>query len=154
MLRRRVRAFPVAIGIALATASAGRAAEPAPYATYCAGCHQSNGRGGPTAPRLAGRATAIAKTVRGRPYLADVLLNGLSGPIRADGRAFDAVMPAYGHLSDAEVAGVLNELLRLAGPPTPRAFTSAEIAAQRRLGRRTPEAMAATRSRLPTTPGF
>jgi len=153
-MSRRLACLSVVLALALPPAGPAAAAEPGPYASQCAACHQANGRGGPIAPRLAGRAGAAARTSSGRSYLIGVLLHGLSGPLTVDGRAMNGVMPAYAHLTDAEVAAALNDLLRFGPTPIPRAFTAHEVAAQRRLEARPPGAMAAARRRLPPSPGF
>jgi len=39
-----------------------------------------------------------------------VLLNGMSGEITVNGKVFEGEMPSFGHLTDAEIAAVVNYL--------------------------------------------
>ena len=70
----------------------------------CTQCHQVNGAGIPGAfPPLDG-----AERVSGPPHvLAAILLHGLHGPIQVKGQTFNGDMPAWGQLSDEEIAGVI-----------------------------------------------
>ena len=79
----------------------------------CAGCHQANGQGVPGAfPPLAKELPLIvAKGDAGRQFLIQVVLFGVQGPIVAQGKTYNSAMPPYGHLSDADVAAVLNYAL-------------------------------------------
>lgn len=103
----------------------------------CAGCHGADGRGrAGYYPPLAGNPD-LARDVA-FPVL--VVLHGLAGAIEVGGTAYDAVMPAFDQLSDAEVAAVVNYVRSAwgnarASPP----------------GSSTPEAVAARRAR-PMTP--
>jgi mono/diheme cytochrome c family protein len=122
------------------------------FAAQCSMCHQKNGAGLPGQfPRLAGRVPQIASSPGGRRYLAMVLINGLYGPITVDGRAISGLMPAAGALSDQAIADVLNHALTLPGSAKKvAAFTAAEIAAVRAIGRKSGSEVAAERSRLVT----
>jgi len=81
------------------------------YASNCTSCHGVDGRGRPGSfPPLAGNPD-LAKNAQ-FPVL--VLLHGLSGPIEVNGARFDGAMPPFDHLSDAEIAAVVNHL-RAAG---------------------------------------
>ncbi|MGA0607371.1 c-type cytochrome [Phenylobacterium sp. VNQ135] len=142
------------VGLLASLLVAATPASAAEYALTCGGCHGAKGAGGPGAPRLAGRLGAAASTTEGRAYVAGVLLHGLTGPVVVDGRTVRSVMPAYGHLSDADIAELLNQVLRLAPARRAPDFTEREIARQRRLGARTPDAMAMARRRLRPIPGF
>ncbi|MCC7340740.1 MAG: cytochrome c [Bryobacterales bacterium] len=70
----------------------------------CTQCHQVNGAGIPGAfPPLDG-----AERVSGPPHvLAAILLHGLHGPLQVKGQTYNGDMPAWGQLSDEEIAGVL-----------------------------------------------
>jgi mono/diheme cytochrome c family protein len=73
------------------------------YNTYCASCHQQDGRG------TDGRYPPLAGTdwVTGdKRRLIGVLLNGLEGPIEVKGETYNSVMPQHSFLSDEEVAEV------------------------------------------------
>lgn len=75
---------------------------------YCATCHQADGRGLPAAqfPPL-----AQAEWVTGNPErLIDIALNGLTGPIRVNGKDYPGHVPMTqfrGLLNDEEMAAVL-----------------------------------------------
>lgn len=108
------------------------------YATVCAACHQPNGQGMPGAfPALAGHAPTLLARPGGRNYLAHVVLYGLEGPITANGKPFNAAMPAWGEtLSDEQLAGALDYVLHSwdndkALPAGFQPFGPADIAAAR-----------------------
>lgn len=70
----------------------------------CAACHGQDGAGSANFPPLA----ANPRVVEEDPdYLIRIVLHGLRGPLEVDGRSYDALMPAWGQLSDDEIAGVL-----------------------------------------------
>jgi mono/diheme cytochrome c family protein len=103
----------------------------------CAGCHGPAGQGVPgLAPPLAGHADDLHAAEGGRAYLTHVLLYGLQGPIVVEGNTYNGVMPAWGHLSDAEIASVLNYIVTAeAGTSADfRAYTPDDIATERELG--------------------
>jgi len=76
----------------------------------CAGCHQATGTGVTGAfPPLAGELPRLAAAGEvGRLFPVKVLLFGLQGPIKAQGKAYNGAMPSFGWLSDADIAAVLN----------------------------------------------
>lgn len=87
------------------------------YDTNCALCHQRAGVGlTGQFPRLAGRVGEIATSREGRRYLMEVALFGMAGKVEVDGVAIVGVMPAFGTLSDEDLASVLNYLIALEGP--------------------------------------
>lgn len=93
----------------LAQAEAAPAAAPgeAVFTANCAACHQANGQGVPGAfPPLAGHAADLAAADRSYPLA--VVLHGLQGPISVAGTTYNGVMPAWGQLSDEQIAEVLN----------------------------------------------
>lgn len=86
---------------------------PAIFAARCAACHQADAAGTPgLAPSLASTLGARAARPAGRAYLMQVLLAGMNGPISSQGQQFNGFMPAFGELSDAELAAVLNHVLQ------------------------------------------
>ncbi|OUJ04417.1 cytochrome c [Acetobacter malorum] len=101
------------------------------YGTNCGICHHG-GDGMPGAvPPLVGRIDRIASTPEGRKYLADVLMNGVSGPIKANGQPYEAEMPPFRYLQDEQVAQILTWLSsRGQTSPAPQ-ITTADIAAAR-----------------------
>jgi cytochrome c oxidase subunit II len=104
------------------------------YAANCASCHGPAGAGIPGAfPPVAGHAAEIAARDGGRGYLIDAMLYGLMGPIVVNGVSYNGVMPAWGQLSDADIAAVLDHIVALDGPAA-APFTADEVAAQRGRG--------------------
>lgn len=79
------------------------------YLANCAACHQPRGSGlRGSVPPLAGNVSSLLATVDGRNYLINALLYGVSGPVTVAGERFDGLMPSWRHLSDAQLASVLN----------------------------------------------
>jgi mono/diheme cytochrome c family protein len=71
----------------------------------CAACHGADGKGQPGYfPPLAGNPDLFKDPVF--PVL--VVLNGIGGPITVEGKNYNGSMPAFNHLSDAEIAAVVN----------------------------------------------
>lgn len=75
------------------------------YNNYCASCHKADGTGiAGTFPPLKG-----AEQVKGdKKDLIRIVLHGLSGPITVLGKQYDMEMPAFGFLSDQDVADVVD----------------------------------------------
>lgn len=98
------------------------------YAAHCAACHQANGQG------LAGAFPPLAESdylVSGGPEVAiNVVLYGLSGPIKVNGKDFNSVMPNLSYLSDDEVADILTFVFNSWGNPGGE-VDSEEVAAAR-----------------------
>ena len=70
----------------------------------CSGCHGSTGSGdGNQFPPLAGSEWVTGNTDR----LAQIILNGLSGPIDVAGKTYNGNMPAQAPLTAAELAAVM-----------------------------------------------
>lgn len=74
------------------------------YNTYCATCHQADGKGdGTRFPPLEN-----SEFVKGdKRRLINIVLNGLSGPITVNGVGYNEVMPANSYLSDDQIALIL-----------------------------------------------
>jgi glucose/arabinose dehydrogenase/mono/diheme cytochrome c family protein len=73
------------------------------YNTYCAACHQYNGKGdGTRFPPLEGSEWVTGDKKR----LLKVLLEGLNQPISVKGVAYNGLMPAHQFLNDEEIAAV------------------------------------------------
>ena len=74
------------------------------YGRNCVGCHQPDGRGlTGNFPPLTGNAN-----VQDAAYVEDVIRNGKQGELVVDGVTYDGVMPAFGQLSDEEIAAVID----------------------------------------------
>lgn len=101
----------------------------------CAACHMANGMGLPGAfPPLAGHAPELYVADRTYPIL--VLLYGVMGQIQVDGTPYNGLMPAHGHLGDAELAAILNHVMTAFGneellPDDFTPFEAADVAAER-----------------------
>ena len=89
-------------GVAGAAAPDGKAI----FLANCAGCHAASGVGGGPFPPLAGNSDV---TEPDTATLIATVLNGRSGPIKANGRTYAGTMPAWkGQLSNAAIAAVLS----------------------------------------------
>lgn len=127
MMRRIAILFSLA-GLAVA-GQATAADDGATIYKRCAACHLANGAGVPGAfPPLKTDVRALAGTAAGRRYLALVVIRGVSGPITVEGKAYRGMMPAQAGLNDAQVAAVLNHVVR---GGSAKAFTPREIAGYR-----------------------
>ncbi|TLX71974.1 cytochrome c [Labilibacter sediminis] len=79
------------------------------YNRNCKVCHQPGAKGVP------GIYPPVINTKRvngDSKYLINVLLNGLSGEMKVEGKKYNGVMAPYRNLSDQEIADVLNYLRR------------------------------------------
>ncbi len=74
------------------------------FAGTCSTCHQANGAGLPGVfPPLAKSDWLLANPKRS----IDVVLHGLSGPVKVNGQDYNSVMPPMSQLTDDEVANIL-----------------------------------------------
>ena len=111
----------------------------------CSGCHGPAGKGQPGYfPPLAGNGD-IQKD-RAFPVL--VVLNGLSGPIKVEGQAFNGSMPALDHLSDAEIAAVVNHIRTAWGNQSQLQPVTATLVAKERKRSMTPADVHAYRGKM------
>ncbi len=107
----------------------------AAYNANCLACHQVTGEGLPGAfPPLKGHIVDLYKA--DPKYLVNLLIYGMQGEIEIDGATYNGIMPAWGLLSDQEIADTLNYELHswgndalLPGDFVP--YTAADIAAER-----------------------
>ncbi|MGY2895374.1 c-type cytochrome [Deinococcus sp. UYEF24] len=124
-------------GASLATAQS----SPGLFTANCASCHQTTGKGIPGAfPPLAGHFPAIL-AADGRKYTINVLLYGLNGAIKVNGKTYNGVMPGFAQLSDADLAALLNEVStswKNTLPDTQKPYTAGEVNAER-ASKKTPE---------------
>lgn len=107
------------------------------YAANCAACHQLTGAGLPGVfPPLAGHSITLYQAEGGRAYLIDVMLYGLQGQITVNGTNYNGLMPAWAHLSDEQIAAVINHSVAgfAEAPEGFDAIREAEVAAQRGQG--------------------
>ena len=99
------------------------------FAGTCSTCHQGNGAG------LPGVFPPLAKSdwLAANPKRAiDVVLHGMSGPVKVNGQDYNSVMPPMSQLTDDEVANILTYVLGSWGNAGGR-VTKAEVAEQRKL---------------------
>jgi len=74
----------------------------------CSVCHQDNGQGLPDVfPPLAQSDYLLKNPKRG----IEIALNGLTGPVTVNGKAFNSVMPPMSQLNDDEIANILTYVL-------------------------------------------
>lgn len=72
------------------------------FSTNCAGCHQANGAGVPGAfPPLAGN-----PNLADAEHVVKTVIHGLASGVEVNGVKYTQPMPAFGQLSDEEVAAV------------------------------------------------
>ena len=78
----------------------------------CVGCHQPTGLGVPGIfPKLTAHAADLYNTQGGRDYLMKVVLYGVQGEVLIEDTLYNGEMPNWAHLSNAEIAAVLNYIL-------------------------------------------
>jgi nitrite reductase (NO-forming) len=103
----------------------------------CSVCHQSNGQGlEGVFPPLAG-SDLLAATPR---RAVQIVLNGLSGPLTVNGKAYNSVMPPMSQLNDDELANILTFVTHSWNNKGPEAFSAAEIKTARAATPRPPGA--------------
>lgn len=75
------------------------------FSANCVACHQVSGQGLPGVfPPLDG-----SEWVNGdERIVANILLHGINGEIKVQDKSYKGTMPAFGHLSDAELAAVVS----------------------------------------------
>ena len=98
------------------------------YETYCASCHQFDGKG------AEGRFPPLvdASWVSGdKTRLINVVLNGLEGNIEVNGVGYNGAMPKHSFLTDDEAAGVLTYIRKNFGKKED-AITAKEVERQRK----------------------
>lgn len=75
------------------------------YGAKCASCHQANGQGVPGVfPPLAESEWVIGS----EKVLINILLHGVVGPIEVKGQMYQGAMPAWGAMTNAELAAISN----------------------------------------------
>lgn len=101
------------------------------YGPNCGICHHSGTGQLGEFPPLVGRLDIIAQTPEGQRYLAAVMVNGLNGPIKANGAHYNFAMPPFARLSDDQLALVLNWLISR-GETSPAPVLSSQFIAEAR----------------------
>jgi mono/diheme cytochrome c family protein len=139
-------AEPAASGAPAATASTvnGKSV----WKQNCATCHGAQGEGqAGYFPPLAGNSDLFGAQL----FPVDVVLHGLSGPITVKGKSYNGSMPSFGHLSDAEIASVVNYVRGAwgdqAGAGRMKPVTEEQVA-QRRKASKSPQDVHALREKM------
>lgn len=119
------------------------------FQEQCTACHQPDAKGiAGQFPPLAGNADLFLD----HTFPALVVLNGMQGPIVVGGHAFNGAMPPFGHLSDQEIAAVVNYVRsnfgnKDAAPADAHALSADEVTAARKMAM-TPDQVHAHRADL------
>jgi cbb3-type cytochrome c oxidase subunit III len=96
------------------------------FADKCARCHQPNGQGAAQYPPLAGNP---AVTATDPSTIVGIIVNGRSGPLTVNGKAYNGTMPAWkGRLSNPDIAAVAT-YIRSAWGNNASGVTEQEVAA-------------------------
>lgn len=99
------------------------------YLNNCISCHMENGEGVEgTFPPLTKNEYITGDTKR----LISIILQGQTGEITVNGKAYNMEMPAQSHLSDEEVADVLNYIRNSWGNKAKKPIAAAEVTALRK----------------------
>ncbi len=82
------------------------------YNTYCAACHQGDGKGDNNRfPPLVDSEWVIGTEEK----LIDIVLNGMQGDIAVNGKTYNGLMPGHGHLDDHAIASILTYIRKRFG---------------------------------------
>jgi len=82
------------------------------YTTYCVACHQGNGMGDNNRfPPLVDSEWVTGDEDR----LIDIVLNGLQGEIKVNGKSYNDIMPQNSYLDDVAIASVLTYIRKTFG---------------------------------------
>jgi mono/diheme cytochrome c family protein len=96
---------PAPAAAATQTATPSKADGATVFNEQCAACHQPQGQGvAGQFPPLAGNRDLFL----GSDFPVKVVLYGMSGEITAKGQSVTGAMPPFGHLSDTQIAAVVN----------------------------------------------
>jgi mono/diheme cytochrome c family protein len=94
------------------------------YTDFCIQCHLGNGKGSETVPPLAGSDWLVNK----RKESIHAVKFGQSGPIKVNGKNYNAMMSPLG-LTDEEVADVMNYVMNSWGNKQSKMVTDSEVKA-------------------------
>lgn len=95
------------------------------YSSTCQSCHMAAGEGIP------GAFPPLAKSdflMKDQKRAVGVVVHGLSGEVIVNGQTYNMVMPAQSHLTDQQVADVLNYVQNNFGNKSATAVTPAVVA--------------------------
>lgn len=105
------------------------------FVSTCSACHQATGQGIPMAfPPLAGHAPDLYKADRDFPL--DAVVFGMQGSISVANMTYNGVMPSHLQLQDAEIAAILDYVMKAWGndadlPADYTPYTADDVAATR-----------------------
>jgi mono/diheme cytochrome c family protein len=98
------------------------------YSNNCSSCHMEKGEGVEgTFPPLVKSSYVTGDTGQ----LINIMLQGQTGEITVDGKTYTMDMPAQSHLSDEEIADVLNFIRSSWGNKTKKAVLAADVKGKR-----------------------
>ncbi|TCS35221.1 cytochrome c553 [Acetobacter aceti NBRC 14818] len=118
------------------------------YTANCSLCHQASAAGVVGQfPPLKDRIGTIASTPEGKAYVTHVLLNGLSGMIKAGGNPYMGYMPSFGAQSDENIAAILTYVASLSDVKPAPTFSADEVKKER-ASSLTPAAVLEERNKL------
>ncbi|GAB3536499.1 cytochrome C-552 [Pontibacter brevis] len=95
------------------------------YSSTCQSCHMAAGEGIP------GAFPPLAKSdflMKDQKRAVGVVVHGLSGEVKVNGQTYNMVMPPQSHLTDQQVADVLNYVQNSFGNKSTTAVTPAVVA--------------------------
>jgi mono/diheme cytochrome c family protein len=97
------------------------------YTKNCSSCHAATGQGVPgTFPPLAKNSFVTGDQKK----VATVLVKGLNGEIKVNGKSYNGTMPAWkGTLSNAEIAAVANYIRTAWGNKASKKVAESDVAA-------------------------
>jgi nitrite reductase (NO-forming) len=98
------------------------------FAINCANCHMAEGEGIPMAIPPLAKSDYLMQDVK---RAIRQVLHGASGEMVVNGVKYNNVMPAQNHLSDQEIADVLNFVMNSWGNKNPKTISPAEVKAER-----------------------
>lgn len=105
------------------------------YETLCGGCHLPTGEGVASMfPPLAKRLAPWLAEPDGRNYVMQVVTNGRFGDLVVDGATYSGFMPTFSHLSDSDLADILNYVATTLNTPAEgfEPFTAETLAEARK----------------------
>lgn len=98
------------------------------YATNCANCHMADGEGIPGAIPPLAKSDYLMKDQR---RAIRQILYGAKGEMIVNGVKYNNEMPAQNHLTDQEIADVLNYIQNSWGNKQPKMVTAAQVKPER-----------------------
>lgn len=99
------------------------------YKTYCANCHQRNGKGDNNRfPPL----DSSEYVMGDKDKLINIILNGLTGEIKVKGKTYNGLMPAHAHILDDHAIASITTFVRNRFGKQPGTVTTHDVVAVRK----------------------